>query len=241
VRKKIRPTRKRGLVHAVDVSANRKTGIVSVTYASQNSCPDDCPLRGGGCYAESGPTGIWTKQVNEYDPDATALDVAKAEAEAIREVISGTLDLRLHVVGDCSTDEAASIVSDAALRTARPGRRVWSYTHAWRRVQRGAWGEVSVLASCETPIQARQAQEQGWATAVIVPAYKSERLYEEQGLKILPCPNETRGTQCVDCGLCMKDTFLREKGYAIGFTPHGSGAKKVAATVHNQLLQMGSL
>lgn len=229
-----------GLAHAVDLTENRKTGIASVTYASQQSCPPTCALRGMGCYAESGPTAIWTMRVNEADPNATALDVAYAEADAIREVISGRFDLRLHVVGDCPTNEAAEVVSEAALEVLRKGRTAWAYTHAWRNVDREKWDRVSVLASCDTHEEVKEAQARGWATAIVVPEYKSDRLYEEKGIKILPCPYQTRGVQCSDCGLCKNDTLLRNKGYAIGFEAHGARAKTAARvlTQRQQLVQL---
>lgn len=198
-----------GLAHAVDQTRNAKLGLASVTYASQNSCPTTCPFRGSGCYAEQGPTGIWTRKVNDADPAATPLDVAHAEAAAIRDVVSGRYDLRLHVVGDCSTDESASVVSEAALGVLRKGRKAFSYTHAWDGVNREAWGGVSVLASCESPEQVLAAQAKGWATAVVVPEFTSERVFEDSGIRILPCPNQTRKVTCEECGLCKREGFLR--------------------------------
>jgi hypothetical protein len=170
---------------------------------------------------------IWTGKVNKANPDASPLDVAHAEAAAIREKISGRHDLRLHVVGDCATDEAAEIVSKAALGVMKRGRKVWAYTHAAADVKRESWGEVSVLASSETPAQVKAAQAKGYATAMIVPEFKQESLYEDRGVKILPCPNQTRDVTCVECRLCMNDDHLREKGITIGFTPHGARFKVV--------------
>lgn len=212
---------------AVDVSSNAKIGPASATYVSQSSCPTSCPLRGAGCYAESGPMAIHTRRLNKANPTASPVEVARAEAAAIEEKISGRLDLRLHVVGDCATDEAAEIVSKAALAAMKPGRKVWAYTHAAADVKRESWGAVSVLASGETPEQIKAAQAKGYATAMIVSKFKQDGLYEEDGLKILPCPNQTRDVTCVECRLCMDDTRLHEKGITIGFTPHGSRFKVV--------------
>jgi hypothetical protein len=212
---------------AIEASKNMKTGTVHATYASQQSCPTTCPLRGAGCYAEHGPMGIWTAHVNKANPNATPLDVALAEAEAISETLSGRLDLRLHVVGDCPTDESAQIVSSAALAVLKRGRQAWSYTHAAAGVERTSWDAVSILASGETTEQMKAYQARGYATALVVPEFKSEKLYVQDGIKILPCPNQTRGVQCVDCRLCMNDTRLREKGITIAFEPHGSRFKKV--------------
>jgi hypothetical protein len=77
--------------------------------------------------------------------------------------------MRLHTVGDCRTDEAAKIVAAAAERYMDAGGGpVWTYTHAWRLVDRASWGRVSVLASCETPEQVELARARGYATAIVV-------------------------------------------------------------------------
>lgn len=212
---------------AVELSQNAKIGPTHATYASQQSCPKSCPFQGAGCYAEHGLVRLHTQRVNTADANATPMDVARIEAEAIRKTLSGRHDLRLHVVGDCSTDEAASLVSDAALSVLKPGRKAWTYTHASRDVQRESWGELSVLASCETTEQVRAAQDAGWATAIVVPEFKGHGLQDYGGIKLLPCVNQTKGAQCVECRLCMDDARLRDKGITIGFVPHSSGAKKV--------------
>src|SRR6266851_9810294 len=43
-------------------SENRKTGKIPVSTSSSDTCPPSCPLRGRGCYAESGPLSwFWTR------------------------------------------------------------------------------------------------------------------------------------------------------------------------------------
>jgi hypothetical protein len=207
---------------AVEKSDNSKIGLVHATYASQQSCPLTCPLKNAGCYAEVGLVGIHTRKVNNANPTATPLDVALAEAEAITTRLSGNLNLRIHVVGDCATTEAASIVSRAALSILKKGNKAWSYTHAWADVDRKAWDGVSVLASAETPEQVQQAQGEGWATAIIVSEFKDDKLYEDNGIKILPCVNQTKGVKCVECRLCWDAPRLASKGITIGFAAHGS-------------------
>ena len=65
--------------------------------------------------------------------------------------LSGKLPVRLHVVGDATTNTAAKSLSDAAqYHTNKYGQPVWSYTHAWRQVDRRSWQRVSILASRES-------------------------------------------------------------------------------------------
>lgn len=228
-------------------SANAKIGDAAATYAAQESCPTSCAFyNGGGCYAENGSiySGV-TKRLNDdaRTTGATAVDVAQAEADAIDQldVVPGR-PMRLHTVGDCKTDEAARIVAAACARyIERGGGPVWAYTHAWRIVERASWEPVSVLASCETLEQVVLARARGYATALVVDEFRSDKLYEidpRQGRRrarpnsrtdhagtagvVLPCPQQTRDVACSDCRLCMNADRLLAAGYSIGFEIHGT-------------------
>jgi hypothetical protein len=216
-------------------SGNRKIGDAATTYAAQTSCPTSCPFfAGGGCYAESGTIGKFvTEPLNRAAAgvEHTALDVAESEADAIDEldVVAGRA-LRLHSVGDCASDEAARAVSAAAARyRARGGGPVWTYTHAWREVARESWGDISVLASCETAEDVELAHQRGYATAVVVEEFEQARRHLVSasesplaGVNALPCREQTRNVSCTDCRLCFDDVKLRERGISIAFELHGT-------------------
>jgi hypothetical protein len=212
---------------------NRKLGKVASTYASQASCPDECPLLDAGCYASYNMLSRFTRSLNTaaIEEEAGPLEVARAEAEAI-DLLPGTLPLRLHVVGDCASKETAEIIAAAAERyQARGGQPVWTYTHSWRSIPRSAWGAISVLASCETPDEVRQAARRGYAAALIVAEHPSEQLYEDAGIEIIPCAFESRGVTCADCLLCAREEFLRSSGRVIGFSAHGGGRRRVLEVI----------
>src|SRR5262249_46157011 len=162
---------------------------------------------GKGCYAESGLVGWQTRRLNRSGLRG-ALRIARAEARAI-DGLTGDRLLRLHVVGDAKTEAAARELGAAAScytargNAPRRGKKVWTYPHAWRTVPRAAWGNaVSVLASVETVREAREAMAKGYAAAVVVAAFERESAYPIDGTTVLPCPNQTRGVTCRDCGLC---------------------------------------
>lgn len=213
-------------------SGNAKLGDAATTHAAQVSCPRSCRfLDGGGCYAESGRQGMFvTRELNESATEsrATALDVALAEADAIdaMQVVPGR-PMRLHTVGDCPNDECARIVSAAAERyMERGGGQVWTYTHAWRDVDRDSWGKVSVLASCETPKDVLDATLAGYATALVVEEFDGPRAFDfEHGpahFKAVPCPAQTRHVSCTECRLCFDDErLLHEQVVTIAFELHG--------------------
>jgi hypothetical protein len=218
-------------VTAVEVSKNAKTGLVSATYSSQDSCPVSCPLRGAGCYAEQGKAGITTRRVNQ-GAAKTPLAIAREEAAAI-DTLTGALDLRVHVVGDCKTPAAARLVAAArASHRRKQGRRAWTYTHAWREVSRKAWLGESILASCENADQVRQANARGYAAAIVLEKFASEKAYTtEDGLRIIPCPNQSRGLTCLECGICMNAGALFQRGFTVGFEAHGAGKGKIIARI----------
>ena len=215
-------------------SGNKKLGGAATTYAAQTSCPPSCVLRdGGGCYAEAGKVGITTRRLNagaEEQPSGPH-EVAVAEAKEIDslKVVPGQ-PLRLHTVGDCATDEAALLVSAASGRyRENGGGPVWTYTHAWRDVSRESWGDVSVLASCETAPDVRAAQGRGYATSIVIAEeFKKKGRYrlgpeagQAEGVEIFPCLEQTTGRTCTDCRLCLDDKALKERGYTIAFRVHG--------------------
>lgn len=238
-KRKGKPLRPAAAAIAVALSDNNKTGPVACTYAAQGSCPVTCPLIGAGCYAEEGPVGIITRRLNAAGVGMTPDEIAEVEAAAIDRLPSLT-DMRLHVVGDCRTNTAAATVAAAATRYADrfvhkahgAPQGVWTYTHAWRTVDRASWGAVSVLASCETPFDVDQALARGYAAALVVPEFPNgDRAWRVDTLggsfAVVPCPYQTKGVQCVKCRLCMADDRLRSGRVAVGFAAHGARANTV--------------
>ncbi len=224
-------------VIAVEISDNAKIGKISMTAASQNSCPPTCPLRGKGCYAEVGRANLVTSRLN-LSPVINPVKIAEAEAAAIRK-LSGRRMLRLHVVGDCYIDEGAKILAQAAAEhTAKKGMAVFTYTHG-HTTKRESWGGISVLRSCETIEQVKQAHEDGFAAAMVVDNHETGKAVKHGDFTLVPCPQQI-GTKnnCADCKLCTKDKLLHDKKMVIAFAVHGARAK-MAKEVLNSVQHMG--
>lgn len=220
-----------GVAKAIEKTANAKLGKISTTYASIESCPNACPFKTtGACYGMAGPISwVWNK-LNKRK--VSTLEVAKAEAKAI-DSLSGKRDLRLHTLGDCSTNETAKIVSDAAGKYMEKGdKTAFTYTHGWREVARESWGKVSVLASCETAQEVKEAAALGYATSMVVSEFKDTKAYEADGLKVVPCPEMTgKAASCEKCRLCMRDGALKTAGVTIAFAAHGTMVKRTKAVL----------
>lgn len=216
-------------VLAIERSENSKVGSVSATYVAQSTCPGDCPLRDAGCYAEKGPMSIHTGRLNRTRSRARTL--ASREAKGI-DGLSGTRDLRVHVVGDCPTAESAGLVGAAMARyEARSGKRAWTYTHAWKTVSRAAWGNwARVLASCDSLSDVVRARRAGYATALVAGKgtdlfsrlKRAGRAMRTRYGTLVPCPNQVspKRPTCVDCGLCMRPDWLRKTRTTIVFLEH---------------------
>jgi hypothetical protein len=218
----------------VQESSNAKIGAVSTTYQPTTHCVD-CTLKGNGCYAQTGMVAIHTRKLDENARASHASPVrsARQEAAGIDALKAKGQGLRIHTSGDCPTTEAARLVAGAADRfTSRGGGKAWTYTHAWRRVQRKAWGSVSVLASVETLSDARRASRKGWAVARVVPQFSGDKAWEEGGMRWIPCPAQTRdNVTCESCRLCWNDDRLRAIGAGVAFEAHGSSKRKAAEAV----------
>ena len=107
--------------------------------------------------------------------------------------------------------------------------RLESAKVGYTRVPRAAWGsDISVLASCETPDHVTAAARRGYAAALVVPYFSRESAYRlAEKVRLLPCPQQTRGVTCAECRLCLDDDRLLRANLVIGFTPHGVGASRV--------------
>jgi len=241
------------------ISTDRKltkdiyTRPVCATMGPQITCDPSCPWRpilnlqtgeleeNRACYANNGHgMALQTKRINRLWSGRTASEAARAEARALD--MAGAVpgaDLRLHTVGDCRTAEDAAVVSAAAERyVARTGGRAWTYTHSWRHVDRGAWGTVSVLASCETLADVMRARARGYQAAwVVMPgataAAAGRAMDLGGGIRALQCPEQSGKAQdCASCRLCMQG---RADGPVIVFEAHG--ATRIATSRLLRVLQ----
>jgi hypothetical protein len=218
----------------VQKSTNAKIGPVSTTYQPTTHCVD-CPMKGAGCYAQTGMVAMHTRELdkNARKSHASPARTARQEARGIDALKARGQGLRIHTSGDCPTTEAAQIVADAAERfMSRGGGQAWSYTHAWRRVSRKSWGAVSVLASVETLADAKKASRKGWAVARVVPTFPSSKAWLEGDMRWIPCPAQTRDdVTCSSCRLCWNDQKLRAIGAGVAFEAHGSARRRAAEAV----------
>jgi hypothetical protein len=212
--------------------------FVSLTDTSiAATCSTSCAFKSGGCYVTSGGTKARAAALDVAARGQTSDEVIGHEVRLIDEAFAGGRvpqdgakggrDVRLHVGGDVGSIRGAQLLAGAARRwLERGGGTPWTFTHWWREIPRKAFGQISVLASVERPEDVEIARRRGYASALVVAEFASEKAYRLPGstARVVPCPAETRGTTCVECRLCL-DADLLAMNVAIGFRVHGPGAK----------------
>jgi hypothetical protein len=215
----------------------------AATYSSiEATCPPSCRFRAGACYVTAGFTAQLARSLDDAargkggdavaDAEAALIEAAFKRAQVPQDGARGGRDLRLHVGGDAASEAAAQRLAWAVdTWRYRGGGDVWTFTHRWREIRRGAWSSISVLASVESAAEARAAQRLGYVPALVVKRFPSRRAFRVRGMRglVVPCPNETTGGEvtCVECRLCLDADALARRGKAIAFAVHGVGASKV--------------
>ena len=214
-----------------------KNDKVDCTYvAIESTCPKSCAFKNNGCYALNSYVGIVVSRLEKESIGFTPLQSARAEALAIDnshnggDIPSGR-NLRLHVSGDSRTLAGTRLINNAIGRwKKRGGGNCWSYTHAFEKVHRKNWSNVSILASIDSIEQAEKARNNGYAPAIVVSSFDNDKVFKLPGsdIKWIPCPSQThKEVSCDDCKLCMKSDWLYETNRGIAFAAHGVARNKI--------------
>lgn len=221
-------------------SKNRKLSkdaSVDVTYVTiENSCPKTCAMLKNSCYGELGYVGMQVYKLDEQSEGLSALEIARNEAKAIDASYDGGLIplgkyMRLHVSGDSRTVKGTNLINSAVKRWKKRGGAVaWTYTHAWKNVPRSAWSNVSILASIDNPQDSTLARSRGYAPAIVVSEFVSDKAFylKDSTTKFIPCPAQTKDNiTCSDCRLCFNANSLYNRDAGIAFAAHGVRKKKI--------------
>lgn len=205
-------------------SSNTKTGPMTTTSRTHDSCPSACPFYGNGCYAESGPGGGPFSIAARMGTD----DETGAVAAMVTDVPSGR-PVRWNVSGDIVRADGESLDHEFialvdGYHAARPDSAGILYSHAWRGV-RQPFANLNANASCESPADVEAARALGWQTVMVV----GDEASVPKGKGWARCPAETRKEiNCSTCMLCSK-----ERSSTVVFVAHGNGKRKVREVLAN--------
>lgn len=188
---------------------NRKTGPVIGAFhggtreESKASCKG-CPyLKDKSCYSQFGtPSFGHSSMIRAQDKGKDYSLPASERAAKTRTGDTRARGIRVGEIGDPSGMKKSEFKAARKL-AGEMGVPLLCYTHFWRKGSRGAWLKGESMASVGSLAEVDEAAKQGWRAAVVIPADTKERvLRTPAGERVIVCPHQTKGVQCVDCGLC---------------------------------------
>ena len=219
-------------IHLTLKSANAKTGPIPVSTSSAVTCADDCPFKIKGCYAKGGPLAIhWSKVTSGERGINWAAFIAE-----VRNFPSGQL-WRHNQAGDLpGIGNKIDATALSELSAANIGKRGFTYTHkpptgdnltALRAAN--AAGFV-VNLSANSVAHADTLAKLGLPVAAVVPQDSPDRFTTPDGNRVVICPAQrVDGLSCDKCRLCAK----ANRGFIVGFKPHGAASKAVNQIASN--------
>jgi hypothetical protein len=227
--------------HLTLKSANSKTGPMAVSTTAKASCPDKCPLKKAGCFADGGPLQLHWEQVSQGNR-GMSFDAFLLQLTALKK----GAEYRHNQAGDLPPDETKTNTIDAlklaALAAVVKLRKLRAFTYTHYPVIDNKTNQQAIKAANDSGftinLSANNINEVDELlalnvapVAVIMPLSASKVAYTAQGNKIVICPAQTNNkTTCVDCMLCQKS----DRSFSIGFYPHGTSAKKAILSTNNQ-------
>jgi hypothetical protein len=224
-------------IHLTPISSNVKTGPIPVTTSDASTCPDVCPFKKSGCYADSGPLALhWSKvSKGERGNDLSTL------AKQIKAFPRGQV-WRHNQAGDLPG--IGNVINSSALSQiveANKGRRGFTYTHkpcegasnaSNREAVRAenAKGFTINLSGNNIAHADRLVDLQAGPVVCVVPEATENTFFTPAGRKGIVCPAQQRDDiTCANCQLCTR-AF---RSVIIGFRAHGTSKKKAEAIAKN--------
>jgi hypothetical protein len=224
--------------HLTKKSSNKKTGPIAVSTTSKDSCPSTCPLKGSGCYAESGPLrlhwdavsdGPWRDKPRGTDIESFISDLKSLpEGTCFRHNQAGDLP---HFNGSINAHALGLIANACAERKLI----AWTYTHH----DISHYGNRSLIAAAPTmgmtvnvsahsQQHAADCHKQGLPAVCIVPKNETRKNWEHDGVRFLVCPAQWSDKNCAECKLCS----VADRSCVVAFKAHGIQARKVEQTIN---------
>jgi hypothetical protein len=224
-------------IHLTPISSNVKTGPIPVTTSDASTCPDVCPFKKSGCYADSGPLALHWSKVSKGERGNDLATLAKQIRAFPRNQVwrhnqAGDLPGIGNVI---DSDALAQIVE------ANKGRRGFTYTHKPVEGESNASNLDAVksanakgftinLSGNNLAHADRLVDLNAGPVVCVVPEATGNTFFTPAGRKGVVCPAQQRDDiTCANCQLCTRAM----RSVIIGFRAHGTSKKKAEAIAKN--------
>jgi len=216
------------LFHLTPKSSNKKTGPIPVSTSPESTCPNSCPLKGKGCYADGGPLRIHWDKVSNGERGFNWQQFLNA----IRSLPEGQL-WRHNQCGDL-VGIGQKVISDRQLQelvAANKGKKGFTYTHYpidehnsdCIAFANGNGFTINWSSDSLEEADKKYDEECGPVTTLL-PSDCNHKVYTPKHRLVIPCPVALDKLEsCAVCGLCQK----ANRQAIIGFPAHGSKKKHV--------------
>ena len=209
-------------------SRNAKTGPIPVSTTSADTCPNDCPFRGNGCYAEGYPLkGRWD-EVTRGERGGSLEDLAAniktlPQGQLWRHNQAGDLPGNGHLINSRALHKIVAANYHAKARG-------FTFTHYNASIptnrnaikRANAFGFTVNLSANNLKHADELAALDIGPVAVVLPADHIGGMTTPEGRKVAQCPATYKNTTCADCGLCA----AQNRKVIVGFPAHGNGKRK---------------
>ena len=231
-------------------SSNEKTGNIIQSYSARTTCPNRCPLKGHGCYADNYHTSRqWDRCENVADPryvsnskdltlsliEAIAPRAKKGDTEVLfRHNVAGDIAHENSNIIDVSRVNAIADACKSAGKVTGVTVRGYTYTHCeissqnTKVIHEALDKDFIINYSCETVNEVKKANDLG-CDAVITAINPEETINElkKVGIRAVQCPAQTHdNVSCESCKLCS-----RHRVTTVVFKIHGNGSNKARKVI----------
>jgi len=214
--------------HLTPVSSNRKLGMgVAVSTSDMATCPDSCPLKANGCYANGGPLLRHWNEVtkgnrgNDWNEFLSKVEELPFEWK-FRHNQAGDLPGENEKIDSEKLNQLSLVVKKKRLRA-------WTYTHKPLNennliaIKNAIKNGFVVNASADNLKEADSFKEKGIPVVVVLPKDSPDTVFTPNGNKIVVCPSQRfENSDCSKCLLCQK----ANRSVIVGFRAHGNGKNK---------------
>ena len=213
-------------------SANKKTGKMPVSTSDRGTCPDACPFKNNGCYAEGYPLkGRWDEVTNGKRGGLFSDFVNQVAA------LPDNILWRHNQAGDLPGDgENIDRGALLALAGANAGKRGFTFSHydvETNKHNRAAIATANakgftINLSANNLDHADKLTDLGIGpVATVLPHnFDARKTTTPKGRIVAQCPATYRDdVTCKTCGLCQKQS----RKVIVGFPAHGNSKRKASA------------